>query len=554
MGGTHEPHWQRKWIAEALALPLEQVRFITPPTGGSFGGKQDPWPLVAAGLIAYLTQKPVRLVYSRHESFEVSPKRHPYNLQFKIGATSKGILTGIQVHIDVNTGGYDSAGYYIPEYAVMAAGGPYLWDAVDIYAQNIYSNGPKCGQFRGFGAPQSTFALECTLDEMIEIMGEDPIKFRMKNKIEQSSTTFLGYPIAESLGYMEVLEALQFRYRDFQASVNSFNAANSEKPVRSGVGIAGMWYRFGKSGSLRIEAHVEITLEGRFIVYCSAPEYGQGIETVMVQLAAETLGVSREYIQLINADTALTPDSDVQGASRATYWVGSAVCKAAQMLRADILGMAAEMMDCDPELLILDSQNVLYSLDSRKKIALEDVAQEFDCLGKPRKVIGFFDLSPQFPEETRPMYTPHFVTGAHMAEVQVDMETGKVRVTRYVAVHDAGKVINSLGAQGQVEGAVIMGLGTALMEEYIPGETSGFSTYILPLVDDIPEIETVLVEVPGYLGPMGAKGLGETAMLPSTPAIINAVSRAIGVRIREIPATPERVLRAITHRRIKCVN
>jgi CO/xanthine dehydrogenase Mo-binding subunit len=549
MGGTHEPHWQQRWIAEALALPPDRVRFIMPPTGGSFGGKQDPWPLVAAGLMTYLTQKPIRLVYSRTESFEVSPKRHPYKLHYKIGADGDGKLTGIQVRIDANTGGYDSAGYYIPEYAVMAAGGPYLWDSADIYAQSLFSNGPKCGQFRGFGTPQSTFALECTLDEMIQGLNQDPITFRLKNKIQQSSSTFLGYPIAETLGYKDVLETLRPRYKEFLENVTAFNAANRDSsnrgPIRAGVGIAGMWYRFGKSGNLRIEAHAEITPDGHFIVYCSAPDYGQGIGTVMLQLAAETLGVPRDHIRLVNADTALTPDSDVQGASRATYWVGNAVCQAACTLKAEILGTAAEMFDDDPGTLTLDGNDVVNTLDPSQKIALGAVCQEFDRLGKSRKVSGFFDLSPLFPEETRPLYTPHFVTGAHMAEVQVDMETGGVKVTRFVAVHDVGRVINRTGAEGQIEGSVIMGLGTALKEAYIPSETSGFSNYILPTVEDIPEIEVILVEVPGYLGPMGAKGLGETAMLPSTPAIINAVSRAIGVRIRDIPATPERVLRAI---------
>jgi CO/xanthine dehydrogenase Mo-binding subunit len=545
MGGTHEPHWQRKWIAQTLALPLEKVRFITPPTGGSFGGKQDPWPLVAAGLMAYLLQRPVRLVYSRPESFEVSPKRHPYQLHYKIGANGDGNLTGIRVRIDINTGGYDSAGYYIPEYAVMAAGGPYLWDAADIYAQNLYSNGPKCGQFRGFGAPQSIFALECTLDELIQTLGEDPITFRLKNKIQQSSTTFLGYPVAEALGYTEVLEALRPRYEDFMEDCKVFNSISGSAPFRAGVGVAGMWYRFGKSGSLRIEAHAEISLDGRFVVYCSAPDYGQGTSTVMLQLAAETLGVPRHQISLVNADTALTPDSDVQGASRATYWVGNALCQAAQSLKEDILGVAAELLNCDPKELTLNGNNVYNPRNPSQEISLEVVANELERMGKSRRVRGFFDLTPLFPEETRPMYTPHFVTAAHLAEVQVDMETGEVKVTRFVAVHDVGRVINPLGAEGQIEGAVIMGLGTALKEAYLPGETTGFSNYILPTVEDIPEIEVVLVEVPSYLGPLGAKGLGETAMLPSPPAIINAVSRAIGVRVREIPATPERVLRAI---------
>jgi aldehyde oxidoreductase len=547
MGGTHEPHWQRNWIAAALALPPERVRFITPPTGGSFGGKQDPWPLVAAGLMTHLTGQPVRLVFSRPESFEASPKRHPYHMHFQIGANRDGKLTAIRARMDANTGAYDSAGYYIPEYAVMAAGGPYLWEAVDIYAQTIYSNGPKCGQFRGFGTPQPTFALECTLDELIQQLDADPIQFRLDNKIDQSSPTFLGYPVGESLGFSEVLEALRPRYEAFQRSASAFNASclASGSPYRAGVGVAGMWYRFGKSGSLRIEAHAELGLDGRFLVYCSAPEYGQGIGTVMTQLAAQAMGLPRDMFELVNADTARTPDSDVQGASRATYWVGGAVVRAIETLKAELLGVAAEMIDSHPDQLVLKADGVEHTARRSRKIALADVASEFERLGKSRKVRGFFDLSALYPEHSRPKYTPHFVTAAHVAEVRVDLGTGQARVTRYVAVHDVGRVINPNGAQGQVEGAVLMGLGTALSEAYFPGLTSGLSDYILPLVSDIPEIEVVLVEVPGYLGPLGAKGLGETAMLPSTPAIINALSRAIGVRIRHIPATPERVLHAI---------
>lgn len=548
MGGTHEPHWQRNWIADVLDLPPDKVRFITPPTGGSFGGKQDPWPLVATGLMTHLTQRPVRLVYSRSESFEASPKRHPYQLHYKIGVNGAGKLTGIQVRIEANTGGYDSAGYYIPEYAVMAAGGAYQWDAADIYAQSIYSNGPKSGQFRGFGSPQSTFALECTLDEMIQILDDDPIAFRLRNKIEQTSNTFLGYPVAENLGYTEVLEALKPRYEAFQKNVKDFNAKNSSTAIRAGIGVAGMWYRFGKSGSLRIEAHAELAPDGRFVVYCSAPDYGQGIGTVMLQLAAETLGIPRDHIDLVNADTALTPDSDVQGASRATYWVGNAVCEAIQTLKVNILGTAAEVLDCDPDTLNLNAHDVVDSNNPSNRISLKELAKEFDHMNKTRKVRGFFDPSPLFPEASRPSYTPHFVTGAHMAEVHVDMETGEARVTRYVAVHDVGRAINRAGAEGQVEGAVIMGLGSALTEAYIPGRTTGLSDYILPMIGEIPEIEVVLVEVPSRQGPLGAKGLGETAMLPSTPAIINAVSRAIGVRVREIPATPECVLKAIHQR------
>ncbi len=548
VGGTHEPHWQQQWIANTCGLDIDEVRFIMPPTGGSFGGKQDPWPLLAVGLAVALIRKPVRLVYSRGESFTASPKRHPYHMQYKIGATQQGQLTGIQVSINANTGGYDASGYYIPEYAVMASGGAYNWQAADIQAQVSYSNGPKCGQFRGFGTPQPTFALECALDELIEKLGADPIEFRQNNRIEQSTITYLGYPVAERLGYAEVLNALKPRFDVFQNDALEFNAAAQAEPgnpYRKGIGVAGMWYRFGKAGSLHVEAYAELSQDGGFLFYCSAPDYGQGIETVMLQLGAETLGVPREQISLVNADTAQTPDSGIQGASRATYWVGNAICQAAMNLKNEVLGIAAELLDCAPDELVLETRRVRCLHDDEKSISLQDLAGEFKHMNKPLKVRGVFDLSPLFPDETRPNYTPHFVTGAHLAEVIVDTQTGITRVTRFVAAHDIGRAINHQGAEGQIEGAILMGLGSALFEEYIPGQTSGLTDYVLPMVGEMPQIETILVEVPSYQGPLGAKGVGETAMLPSTPAIINAVSRAISTRIRHIPATPERIFAAI---------
>lgn len=544
VSGTHEPHWARGYIAAALALDPAQVRVIMPPTGGSFGGKQDPWPLVATGLMAYWVRQPVRLTYSRQESFVASPKRHPYRLDYRIGATQDGRLTGIHVCIHANTGGYDAHGQYIPSYAVMASGGPYRWQAVDAYAQSVYTNGPKCGQFRGFGTPQSIFALECILDELAQELGQDPLEFRLHNALRQSDISFLGYPVAESLGYVEVLKAIRPRYREFQERAAAFNATAADA-LRKGVGLAGMWYRFGKSGPLRVEAHAELASDGHFVVYCSAPDYGQGTNTVMSQLAAHALGVSRERIQLVNADTALTPDSGIQGASRATYWVGNAVCNSVRNLRHEILATAAELLDRPPSDLVLSDERIVCPGDASASISLAQVAQEFDRIGKPRRVIGLFDLSPLFPEQARPEYVPLFVTGAHMAEVLVDLRTGMVRVTHVVAVHDVGRAVNPLDARGQIEGAVVMGLGAALMEEYIPGVSTGFSDYYLPTVGSMPEVEVTLVEVPSFHGPFGAKGLGEASILPAVPAIINGISRAIGARIRELPATPERVLRRV---------
>jgi len=545
LGGTHEPHWARECIASLLGLELEQVRVITPPMGGSFGNRQDPWPLMAAALIAHLMREPVRLTLTRRESFLLSPKRHPYQLDYRVGARQDGRLTAMQVRILTNTGAYEAGASDIPNYAVTASGGPYCWQAADARAVNVYTNGPRAGQMRGFGAPQSIFGLECTLDELTQRLGIDPLEFRLKNALSQSSLTFLGYPVGESLGYTEVLQALRPRYEELRQAVADFNARPDTYPLRKGLGVAGMWHRFGKYGVPRVEAHAELASDGHFIVYCSAPDYGQGIATVMSQLAAETLQVPRQYIELVNADTARTPDSDMPGASRMTYWLGNAVCAAAYNLKTEILGTAAEMLDLPPAQLLLCPDRVQAQDAPARSVSLAEVAREWDRLGKSRKVRGLFDLTDKFPSHGRHDYVPFFVTGAQLAEVTLNLRTGALQVNRMVAAQDVGRAINPRDARGQIEGAMIMGLGAALMEEYIPGHTGGFSDYYLPTIKSMPELEVIMVEVPSFYGPLGAKGLGEGPLMPATPAIVNAISRAAGVRIRQLPATSERILLTI---------
>lgn len=541
VGGNHQPHNQQRYIAEVLGLPLEQVRVITPPTGGSFGGKQDPWPFVATALAVYHVRHPLRLSYSRAESFEATPKRHPYQMHYRIGATAAGDLKALFVRILADTGGYDSGGQYIPNYALTAGGGCYRWQAVDGLAQTIYTNGPKSGQFRGFGTSQATFGIECALDELAETLGMDPLELRLRNCLHDGDMTYLGYPAAETIGYQEVLEAVQPHYQQMLAEVQQFQSTQQTASVRQGVGLAGMWYRFGKAGSLCIEAHAELALDGHVVVYCSAPDYGQGTNTVMSQIAADSLGVSRQQIQLVNADTARVPNSDIQGASRATYFVGGAVRQAIQTLRQEIFGVAAEMLDTPLQNLALQEDEIVDTSRPNHRLPLSEVAKEFERIGKARRVIGKFDLSDAFPRHPHAEYAPFFVTGAHVAKVQVDLETGFVQVLKMVAAHDVGKVVNPIDARGQIEGAILMGIGAALSEAYIPNQTNGFSTYLLPMIDRMPQIEVILVERESRFGPYGVKGLGEAAMLPSTPAVINAISRAIGKRIRSIPATPEKI-------------
>ena len=544
IGGTHEPHWQQGYAAAVLGVTPKKVRVIMPPTGGSFGGKQDPWPFAATALAVYHTGRPVRLAYSREESLLASPKRHPYRVHYQIGMASEGTLTGIQVRVDANTGGYDGHGQYIADYALTGSGGPYRYQAVDGYARSVFTNGPKGGQFRGFGSPQSSFALECTLDELAQAAGVDPLQLRLQNALTQDAVCFLGYPVGESLAYRQVLETIQPHYRGLRSEVSEFNRSQPpDSPLRKAVGFSGMWYRYGKSGDLQVPAHLELTREGEIILYCSGPDYGQGSSTALLQIAAEVLGLTTDQLDIVNADTGLTPDSGIQGASRTTYFVGGAVQKAAENLKHTLLSTAAEMLDCPPETLTLGEK--IISCRRGPEVSLEEVAAELDRLDIPRTVEGTFDLSPQFPAEKRPQYLPLFVTGAQAVEVLVNTGTGTVHVPQVIAAHDVGRAINPVDARGQVEGAVLMGLGTALMEEYLPGHTRGFGDYYLPTSMELPEITTLLIEEPSFHGPMGAKGLGEAALVPTAPAIINGISRAVGARIRTLPATPERVLQAV---------
>ncbi|RPJ22502.1 MAG: hypothetical protein EHM33_23350, partial [Chloroflexi bacterium] len=374
IGGTHQPHNQQRYIAEMLGLTQDQVRVKVPPTGGSFGGKQDPWPFLAVGLAAYLLRQPVSLVYSRQEVFEATPKRHPYHVKCRIGVTRAGELTGFHARINCNTGGYDGGGRFISNYAVTAAGGAYRWRAVDAMARSVYTNGPKSGQYRGFGTAQSTFVLECALDELIEQLGDDPVDFRLRNCIGSGENSFLGYPLEDTLGYSQILDTIKPHYHQLVQDAESYNATHADGPLRRGVGLSGMWYRFGKAGALRVETHAELAPDGHFIVYCSAPDYGQGTNTVMSQIAAEAFGVPRDRIEIVNADTARVPNSDIQGASRATFFVGGAVQKAANTLRQSLFGVAAELLDVPVDHLTLESDRVTVCDNKSRSISLVDVA------------------------------------------------------------------------------------------------------------------------------------------------------------------------------------
>ncbi len=558
IGGSHEPHWSRGYLAQILGLSVEQIRVITPPIGGSFGARQDVAPLALAALGAYHVRRPVRLAYSRREVMDAGPKRHAYRMKIHIAARKDGVdaagpqLSAMKTEMVANTGAHDSGGRYIAEYAVTASAGAYRWEAVQSHARVLYTNAAKAGQFRGFGTPQPVLALECGMDELCERLGVDPLSFRLQNIVAPGEPLALGYPPGETLGYRECLEALRPDYEAMLARVEDFNADAKNAGRRRGVGIAGMMYRFGKFGAPRSQAEVELDMEGRITLYTSAADYGQGIETTFLRLASDVFGIERDALRIVNADTQLTKDGDVAGASRATYWVGSSLVDACRRLQQAMLDGAVEILDMSPDALIWRRTGGAIEAAGipDRVVSFAELAQEMARLNQPRRITGRLDLSAVFREHSESGYLPLFLTGAHAAEIEVDLATGQTRCLHVSAAHDVGKVINRRDATGQVEGGVMMGLGSALMEEFVSGRTLGFSTYHVPTALALPEIRTYLVEVRGRYAAFGVKGLGEATFLPTAPAILNGISRAVGVRIRRTPATGEYVLSRMAEGRL----
>ena len=415
VAGHQEPHWARGWTARMLGLPLEQVRVITPPMGGAFGGKQDPWPLMAGALAAY------------HAPAAGAPDLHPPRIVRRL-AQAASLPDGLsgrgqgRRHADRPPPAHRGQHRRLRlrtattsrNYALVAGGGPYRWQAVDARAWSVYTNGPKAGQMRGFGTPQSTFALECTLDELAVRLGMDPLELRLQKRHRRRDRHLPG--LSRRPRRWAIASAWRRSGPPTEAALaraeESEPRAAASDPWRRGVGLAGMWYRFGKSGPITCEAHAELGLDGAITLFFSAPDYGQGTTTVMAQLAAEALGLPRDSLRLVNADTALTPDSGIQGASRSTYWVGGAVAQAAagaQDRRS--WSSAAEMLDRHPTALTLTAEARWSGPAARRcrwptsPPRWSASASRAGCGASLRPQLG-----PDFREETRPEYLPFFVS------------------------------------------------------------------------------------------------------------------------------------------------
>lgn len=512
---TQTPYMDRDEVALVMGLRPDQVRIVPSACGGGFGGKLDlgVQPLIA--LAAWRTGRPVRAVWTRPESMAASPKRHPSRIRATFGADAAGRLVGVRFDGDFDTGAYASWGPTVANRVPVHATGPYAVPAVLATTRAVHTNGPVAGAFRGFGVPQAAIAHEAAMDALAASLGIDPLEIRFRNALRAGDTTATGQVLTASVGMAACLEALRPRWTSLRAEADAANALASESgsPLRRGVGIGAMWYGIGNT-SLPNPSTIEIAVEpdGRLTLYCGAVDIGQGASTVLVQIAAETLGVPASAIRLVSADTDLTADAGKSSASRQTFVSGNATRLAALDLLAQCRGS------------VTGGDTTGARIVGRGTYDPRTTPLDGDGQGVPYETYAF---------------------GAQLAAVEVDIELGTTRVLRIVAAHDVGRAINPTLAEGQIHGGIAQGLGMALMEAYVPGRTENLHDYLIPTIGDVPDIEVILIEDPEPSGPYGAKGVGEPALVPTAPAILGAIESATGVRITTLPASPDRVLAAI---------
>jgi len=541
---TQAPVMDREALEVILGIGPERIRIVPTGVGGGFGSKLDisVQPFLALGTLR--TGKPVRICYSRTDSMQSTTKRHPSDITLRIGADAEGRLCGFDFQGDFDTGAYASWGPTVANRVPVHASGPYRITDYRAESRGIHTHNPPAGAFRGFGVPQSAIAQECLFDMLAGKLGMDALEFRILNALDNGTATVCGQVFEQGVGIRACLTALRPAWARMRAEAETFNTTNNT--LKRGVGVAAGWYGCGNT-SLPNPSTIKsgITATGDIFLHQGAMDIGQGANTVIAQIFAEALGVPATLLKLIGPDTDVTPDAGKTSASRQTYVSGNAARLSGEALRADILKRMNVAQDA--KLTIGDGA-----------IRAEDAAGEhmFDLRQlTPDPEDYVLRAEESYDPPTRPLDAngqgapyAQFGYAAHLALVEVDTALGSVKPLKFIAAHDVGRAINPMLVEGQVHGGIAQGLGMALMEEYIPGRTENLHDYLIPTIGDVPVIETIIIEEPDAHGPYGAKGLGEHVLIPTAPAILNAIAHATGARITRVPATPARVRAAIKAR------
>ncbi len=541
---TQNPHYDHKELVTLLDLEDEQVRIIQAATGGGFGSKLDLNVQGFIGLALHHLRCPVRYVYTREEAFLATAKRHPFNIKVKTATDKDGKLTAMKMSAVCNTGAYGSYGMAVASRSAVHATGPYSIENVDIEVKCVYTNQTYCGAMRGFGAPQMALAHESQLDLHAEALGLDPLAIRSLNGLRVGQKSSTGQLLTSSVGFQECLEVISPYYEDAK---KNWLIEEDDPFKRRGIGIGGMWYGIGNTGVQNPStAKAEMDPEGSLTVFTGCAEIGQGSTTIFSQIAAEILGLAPDAIKMVVGDTKYTTNAGATSASRQTYISGNAVKEAVSSLANVLLTEAVNRLRAPKNALIFEDGDVVVSTNPEERVSITKLAKRIHDKGGSLSWQGYFDPEtiPLDPQTGQGVPYATYAYACHLAQVEVDTLTGEVTVEKVVAAHDVGRAIHPENVIGQICGGVAMGVGFAIMEEFENGKTESMKDYHLPTVSDVPEIVPIIVESAEPTGPFGAKGVGEPALIPTAPAIVNAISAALNKRIYNLPANLERVIEA----------
>lgn len=538
---TQTPYMDRDEVAIVMGMSPERIRIVPTACGGGFGGKLDlsVQPLIA--LAAWLLDRPVACVYTRPESMMATTKRHPARIEARFGADANGMLQAVEVDALVNTGAYASWGPTVANRVPVHAMGPYFVPHVHTRGRAILTNEPVAGAFRGFGVPQAAIAHEAMMDDLAAQLGIDRLELRRRNALRVGHVTATGQKLEASCGLVACLDALDPHWRAAVAGAEAFNAKRER--TRRGVGIGCMWYGIGNTAmSNPSNMRVGIARDGTVTFYNGCADIGQGTSTTMLQVVADAVGLPMGEFRTIVGDTDLTLDAGKSSASRQAFVSGKAAELAGTALRTRVLEVAGAT---EPARIDIKNGRLTVN-DAHGTHAVDLAALAPDERGDVLVGLGRFD-PPTTKLDADGQGIPYATYGfaAQIAEVEVDLELGTTRVLRIVAAHDVGRALNPQQVEGQIHGGIAQGLGLALMEEYIAAKTENLHDYLIPSIGDVPPIETILIEDREPLGPGGAKGVGEPALIPTPPAILGAIRHATGVRVTFVPVLPHRLRAAL---------
>ncbi|MCR4424844.1 MAG: molybdopterin-dependent oxidoreductase [Firmicutes bacterium] len=550
--GSQHPYRDQMQISRSLRMKPSQIRVVSTPAGGAFGGKDEITLQILVALGAMATGLPVKIVLSREESVIAGWKRHPMKIYMKTGALRDGTLIAHEARVVADTGAYASLGGPVTNLCLENCCGVYRIPNISLSGFCVYTNNGVSGAFRGFGVPQATFAMETQMDKIADALGMDRLEIRKQNALRGGEKSPLGHTMADAVGTSRTLE--EAGRHELWVRREELKKESSAPWRKRGVGLAVQMQGTGLGMGLPDygAALIRLVSGGRFVVSLSCPEIGQGNSTTYAQMAAESLGCGIGDVTVITGDTALGPDSGSCTASRSVYTGGNAISLAARQMREKLQAEAGRVLGVEPEGVVIESGA---ARAGERRVSFSELAAMVSAEGREISADGAFI----WPVADKPVQgavgLPHLINSyvTHLALVEVDEMTGETEVLRIVAITDAGRVVNPQGLVGQSEGGAVMGMGYALMEDTIIEDgitkTPNFSTYIVPTSMDTPEVETRAVEVLEPTGPFGAKGIGEAVMVPVAPAITGAIRDAVGVWLDRIPATAERVLAKIWENR-----